>query len=102
MFAQKPGFAWIGMALQQVHVEAHAASEGGLEAASLRRLGVVPQPSQTFVSSSESTTPAGSDGPSAVGTWCFASRNDVLPVNRTMKKYKICVTSNLNFLLADF
>ena len=30
------------------------------------------------------------------------SRNDVLPVNRTMKKYKIYVTSNLNFLLADF
>ena len=28
--------------------------------------------------------------------------NDVLPVNRTMKKYKIYVTSNLNFLLADF
>ena len=27
---------------------------------------------------------------------------DVLPVNRTMKKYKIYVTNNLNFLLADF
>lgn len=27
---------------------------------------------------------------------------DVLPVNGTMKKYKIYVTSNLNFLLADF
>ena len=28
--------------------------------------------------------------------------SDVLPVNGTMKKYKIYVTSNLNFLLADF
>ena len=27
---------------------------------------------------------------------------DVLPVNRTMKKHKIYVTNNLNFLLADF
>ena len=27
---------------------------------------------------------------------------DVLPVNRTMKKYKIYVTGNFNFLLADF
>ena len=27
---------------------------------------------------------------------------DVLPVNRTMKKYKIYVTSNLNLLLAIF
>ena len=30
------------------------------------------------------------------------ARNDVLPVNRTMKKYKIYLTNNLNFLLADF
>ena len=28
--------------------------------------------------------------------------SDVLPVNRTMKKHKIYVTNNLNFLLADF
>ena len=28
--------------------------------------------------------------------------SDVLPVNRTMKKYKIYVTSNLNFLLVYF
>ena len=28
--------------------------------------------------------------------------SDVLPVNRTMKKYKIYVTSTLNFLLAYF
>ena len=28
--------------------------------------------------------------------------SDVLPVNRTMKKYKIYVTGNFNFLLADF
>ena len=27
---------------------------------------------------------------------------DVLPVNRTMKKYKICVTIILNFLLVIF
>ena len=27
---------------------------------------------------------------------------DVLPVNRTMKKYKICVTIILNFLLVNF
>ena len=35
-------------------------------------------------------------------TWCFAPRNDVLPVNRTMKKYKICVTIILNFLIVIF
>ena len=28
--------------------------------------------------------------------------SDVLPVNRTMKKYKICVTIILNFLLVIF
>ena len=28
--------------------------------------------------------------------------SDVLPVNRTMKKYKICVTIILNFLLVNF
>ena len=28
--------------------------------------------------------------------------NDVLPVNRTMKKYKICVTIILNFLALHF
>ena len=28
--------------------------------------------------------------------------DDVLPVNRTMKKYKICVTIILNFLLVIF
>ena len=27
---------------------------------------------------------------------------DVLPVNRTMKKYKICVTIILNFLIVIF
>ena len=35
-------------------------------------------------------------------TWCFTLANDVLPVNRTMKKYKICVTIILNFLLVIF
>ena len=28
--------------------------------------------------------------------------SDVLPVNRTMKKYKICVTIILNFLIVIF
>ena len=41
-------------------------------------------------------------GSAAGWTWCFPPRNDVLPVNRTMKKYKIYVTGNFNFLLADF
>lgn len=31
-----------------------------------------------------------------------AAESDVLPVNRTMKKYKICVTIILNFLLVIF
>ena len=42
----------------------------------------------------------GGDQPARI--WCTIPRNDVLPVNRTMKKYKICVTIILNFLLVIF
>ena len=63
---------------------------------------VVLHPPQTLVFSSGSTTSPGPDGPTPALTWCFTPRNDVLPVNRTMKKYKICVTIILNFLLVIF
>ena len=40
--------------------------------------------------------------PWGLKTWCLTTEDDVLPVNRTMKKYKICVTIILNFLLVNF
>ena len=57
---------------------------------------------QTLIPSSRGTTSSGTDRVSSGTTWCFTVRNDVLPVNRTMKKYKICVTIILNFLIVIF
>ncbi len=65
-------------------------------------VGVVPHPPQTLITSSGRTTPSGQMTPPARPAWCLTPRNDVLPVNRTMKKYKICVTIILNFLLVIF
>ena len=49
-----------------------------------------------------STTSVPASAHPDLGTWCPSTKDDVLPVNRTMKKYKICVTIILNFLLVIF
>ena len=80
-------------------VRKHHASEAKRAAGGV---GVVPHPPQTLVPSSGGTTPLKQNVPQARPAWCLIPRNDVLPVNRTMKKYKICVTIILNFLLVIF